>query len=219
MIGFDPSIPPGTNEPGDRHIRRDTTQTFVRLAEQEAKEGRLKGEATGAERPEGEHHGIRDAIGAAVSEIGEAMAKPPVVLVRLDREDGAYAPGDEVQGTITVTTEHETHVRSVKAGLVRLDTLDVPPEAFAEIDPGGVAATGVAMTDETWAGTDTLVEGVVLPAHSTRDFACRWRLPADAAHQRKGVLDSQWLVRVDVDRPLAPDVHRAAEVHLTVAPS
>ena len=57
-----------------------------------------------------------------------------------------------------------------------------------------------------------------LTAHSRTQsaFTCTWQLPDAAATVPKGALETFWLVRVDIDRPHAPHVHRAAEVRLTL---
>ena len=144
----------------------------------------------------------------------EILHRPPEVTVTLDRD--SYAPGGTVTATITIASAGEAHENGVKAGLVRMDQYEVPVQMISPDAAGGGVSPITSGIDETWVATDTLMERVMLPARGKREFTCTWRLPADAATVHEGALETHWLVRVEIDRPGAPDVHAAVEVRLAV---
>jgi hypothetical protein len=142
----------------------------------------------------------------------ELLHRPPEVTVALDRD--SYTPGSEVRATIKVTTVNEAHVTAIKAGLVRQDRYEVPAAAYVSDAALLGASAPLSGIDEAWVASVTLIENATLAPGTSRDFTSTWRLPPDAAQPRESALETHWLVRVDIDRPRAPDVHRAAEVRV-----
>ena len=138
--------------------------------------------------------------------MGLLNGKELKVTITMDRPEGPYAPGDRMRTIITIVAPEGGKVREARAGLVLWQHTKTTTR-----DGGSVAIQ--ESTNENWVQKEPLLQEQDLPANFTQTFTFDWSIPADALPGAvEGDSRRRVIVKVDVDRPLAKDVHEELEV-------
>ena len=138
------------------------------------------------------------------------------VSIGLDRPDETYAIGETVGAQIMLAVENGGNIREVRAGLVR-------QERFQAIDNRLDADLKFRdfyewRTNEVWVTREVLAGEGALSVNDTFGFA--WQIPPGSAPTCAGdIVQVKWLVKVTINRPMAPDQNEELEFGVVSLPT
>jgi hypothetical protein len=135
------------------------------------------------------------------------------IMLKLDKPDGIYFPGENVDITIDITPTEDLKLRNAYVRLVgtelywyrSYDTNDI--ESSREIDIWG--------EEVLFVNEETILSETVLPKDVCQHFSLQMQLPSDALPSfNASILRVVWKIEVKIDRHLAKDIHAETGLHV-----
>jgi sporulation-control protein spo0M len=128
------------------------------------------------------------------------------VNILIDRPDAPYYPGDDVTAKITIESRSKVKIREARAALVARDMCLYQDDTYTS--DFSAPTTNWSSFDREIDRQELLDQGVIA-AESTQTFDFSATIPPDASPtcNRGAFVKLNWLVKVTLDRPMAPDVN------------
>lgn len=136
------------------------------------------------------------------------------VTVTLDRPGQSYFPGDTVSADISIEAKEPLKIREARVALVARDMCLYQDNAYAGGD--------LAPATTNWSSFDqeitrqTLMGAETIGAGSVKTFNFSATFPDEAAPtcSKSAFIKLNWLIKVTLDRPMAPDINAEAEIEM-----
>jgi hypothetical protein len=142
--------------------------------------------------------------------------KAPEITMTVDRPQGPYFPGDVIHVSIQTKAEKDSKINGVRASLVlrtrykeNQQQTDTTTKQTTTVQTDVSAETEVDKQQPMGAGS----------LHGDQTFTADLHIPPDAAPPYSSTLiETHWVVKATIDRPMAGDPNQEMELPLIVAP-
>ncbi len=142
--------------------------------------------------------------------------KAPELTLTIDRPQGPYYPGDVIHTTLQVKAEKDSKVNGVRVALV-LRT------KYRENQQQTDTTTKQTTTVQNDVSAETEIDKQAplgqTNLHGDQTLTADLRIPPDAAPPYSSpLIETHWVVKATIDRPLASDINQEIELPLIVVP-